>query len=103
MLKTLEEPPPGTIIILVTARRRCSRPSARASASASMRRVRCRHAGLARSHRGRGPARSPPRLTTVAARVRIGITRSGPHAIETGLLDWEAELRPFLSAIERGR
>ena len=105
MLKTLEEPPPGTIIILVTAREEALLPTIRSRCQ------RVRFDALAE-----GPMQewldrteredqlevrpgSRPWLLEFAA----GSPGRARTAIETGLLDWEGELRPFLSSIERGR
>ncbi|MCR9218301.1 MAG: AAA family ATPase [bacterium] len=105
MLKTLEEPPPGTIIILVTAREeallptirsRCQRVRFDALSDADMQAWLDRTEGEDRLEVRPG---SRPWLLEFAA----GSPGRARIAIETGLLDWESELRPFLSAIERGR
>lgn len=104
MLKTLEEPPPGTIIILVTAREeallptirsRCQRVRFDALSDADMQAWLDRTEGEDRLEVRPG---SRPWLLEFAA----GSPGRASIAIETGLLDWESELRPFLSAIERG-
>ncbi|XHC25746.1 hypothetical protein ABWH91_16255 [Phycisphaerales bacterium ac7] len=105
MLKTLEEPPPGTIIILVTAREeallptirsRCQRVRFDALSDADMQAWLDRTEGEDRLEVRPG---SRPWLLEFAS----GSPGRARIAIETGLLDWESELRPFLSAIERGR
>lgn len=105
ILKTLEEPPPGTVIILITAREeallptirsRCQRVRFDALSDADMRSWLDRAEGEERLEVRPG---SRPWLLEFAA----GSPGRARVAIETGLLEWETELRPFLSAIERGK
>jgi DNA polymerase III subunit delta' len=105
ILKTLEEPPPGTVIVLVTAREeallatirsRCQRVRFDALSDEAMRVWLDRVEGEERLEVRPG---SRPWLLEFAA----GSPGRARVAIETGMLDWEMELRPFLSGIERGK
>jgi len=105
ILKTLEEPPAGTVIILVTAREeallatirsRCQRVRFDVLDDAAMRAWLDRAEGEERLEVRPG---SRPWLLEFAA----GSPGRARTAIETGLLEWEMELRPYLSAIERGK
>ncbi|MFI4854715.1 MAG: ATP-binding protein [Phycisphaerales bacterium JB065] len=105
ILKTLEEPPAGTIIILITSREEALLPTIRSRCQ----RVRFdslsdgdMQAWLDRAEREDQLEVSPgsrPWLLEFAA----GSPGRARTAIETGLLEWETELRPFLSGIERGK
>lgn len=105
ILKTLEEPPAGTVIILVTAREEALLPTIRSRCQ----RVRfdplTDEAMLAWLDRSEGeqslqmPLGARPWLLEFAA----GSPGRAFMAIETGMHEWAAVLQPYLSAMERGR
>lgn len=103
LLKTLEEPPPGTVIILVTAsehdlsptiRSRCQRVAFAPLDAASFGRW------LSASGLGGGLAREDREFLESFAAGAPGVARV---VVETGVLAWRRALDPLLADADRGR
>jgi DNA polymerase-3 subunit delta' len=100
MLRTMEEPPPGTCIILVTAREdrllptirsRCQRVAFGPLGAAEMR------AWWARS--GLAPSADERAFAEAFAEGAPGMAQ---RAVELGIAAWDAELAPQFAALESG-
>ncbi len=101
LLKTLEEPAPGSVIVLVTAREDALLPTIRS---------RCQRVGFgplddaamdAWLERANLPA--GPEELAWARRLAQGSPGRAELAIETGLVDWARALDPLLDGLDRGR
>ncbi len=101
VLKTLEEPPPGSVIVLVTSqerrllptvRSRCQRVAFRALTDEEMEAWRARHAPEATADQWRA-----------ALRFAEGSPGRALEALETGLAEWAIALNPILADVEAGR
>jgi hypothetical protein len=101
LLKTLEEPPAGTVIILVTAREDALLPTIRSRCQRVVfRRLddEAMHAWFERS----GLDISGPERDWVI-RSADGSPGAAQLAVETGLFEWWTQLEPMLRSIDRGR
>ncbi|MFM9957636.1 MAG: ATP-binding protein [Phycisphaerales bacterium] len=105
MLKTLEEPPPGSVIILVTAneerllttiRSRCQRVAFRPLDDKSM------AAWFKRREGDFGRAVTKPERDWLE-RFAQGSPGRAMMAAQTGLFDWSAALEPLLREADQGR